>query len=820
MRARLELACTALRQALRALRRAPGFTATALVALVLGLAAAGSMFAIVYGVLLAPLPYGDSERLVDVGLQSADGQRIQQPPAAYLTYRALADRLDGIGFHRSGNAIIGDEGESVERVAATWVTASTLPLLRVNPLLGRSFNADEERRDGPQAVILSESEWRIRFHAAPDVIGRTLVVNSVPRVIVGVMPEGFAFPLAGARIWLPVRTHGDALVGEFLFSAVARLAPGVSVAEAEAQLAAVLPQMGVSAPRLASCASTASWFAEVRPRPVVTPLREHITGRFASTLRLVAAAAVLVLLVAWANVANLVLIRAEDRAAEFGLRAALGAGRFRSVAHMLSESLWLGLLAGAIALVLIAIALRLFATLGPQALPRMAEIGLGWATFGFVALAALTGALLCAAVAVLRIRSAQAALDLRGGSRMASGGRGRQRLRDIVAALQIALAFAVAVGALLLARTAYRLDAVEPGFEAEGVILVRTGLPMARYDDASATAFYARLGERTAQLPSVRAAGVVATAPLEGRDTMKLSLDRGVGGQSLALPVNVADAGYFRAMRIPLLAGRGFRSADLEDGRNVLVSQRAAAMLFGEGDIGRIVGKTLAVTSSDLRYTVVGVVGDVHAHSLALPPTAMLYRPNRAPSEPLREPGARGGMVLAVRTEVAADAVLPAIRKILRNIDPGIPIFSVEPMRNVLGRSQAQWSLALALTVAAAAVASVLGMIGLYGVMAYWVALRRREFGIRVALGASASAIARAVVVRGLLLGVLGVGAGCFLYALGAPLLHALLYGVTAYDPATLAAAALLVVGMAMTASSLPARRAAKLDPAEALRAD
>jgi predicted permease len=634
------------------------------------------------------------------------------------------------------------------------------------------------------------------------------------------MPEGFAFPSADARIWLPVRTHGDALVGEFLFSGVARLAPGVSAAEAEAQLAAVLPQMAVSAPRLASGASTASWFAEVRPRPLVTPLREHITGRFANTLRLVAAAAVLVLLVAWANVANLVLIRAEARAAEFGLRAALGAGRFRTAAHWLAESLWLGFLAGAIALVLIAIALRLFATMGPQALPRMAELGLGWATLGFVALAALTGALLCAAVSMLRIRAAHAALDLRGGSRMSSGGRGRQRLRDVVAALQIALAFAVAVGALLLARTAYRLDAVEPGFEAEGVTLVRTGLPMARYDDASATAFYARLGERTAQLPSVRAAGVVSTAPLEGRDAMTLSFDLDGGGQTLALPVNVADAGYFRAMRIPLLAGRGFRSADLEDASNVLVSQRAAAMLFGDAEVGRIVGKTLAVTSSDLRYTVVGVVGDVHAHSLALPPTAMLYRPQRVPSEPLREPGARGGMVLAVRAEVAADAVLPAIREILRDLDPGIPIFSVEPMSEVLGRSQAQWSLALALTVAAAAVAAVLGMIGLYGVMAYWVALRRREFGIRVALGASAGTIARAVVARGLLLGVLGVGAGFFLYALGAPLLRALLYGVTAYDPATLAAAALLVVGLAMTASALPARRAASLDPAEALRAE
>jgi hypothetical protein len=301
---------------------------------------------------------------------------------------------------------------------------------------------------------------------------------------------------------------------------------------------------------------------------------------------------------------------------------------------------------------------------------------------------------------------------------------------------------------------------------------------------------------------------------------MTLSFDLDGGGQTLALPVNVADAGYFRAMRIPLLAGRGFRSADLEDASNVLVSQRAAAMLFGDAEVGRIVGKTLAVTSSDLRYTVVGVVGDVHAHSLALPPTAMLYRPQQVPSEPLREPGARSGMVLAVRAEVAADAVLPAIREILRELDPGIPIFSVEPMSEVLGRSQAQWSLALALTVAAAAVAAVLGMIGLYGVMAYWVALRQREFGIRVALGASAGTIARAVVARGLLLGVLGVGAGFFLYALGAPLLRALLYGVTAYDPATLAAAALLVVGLAMTASALPARRAASLDPAEALRAE
>jgi len=802
------------------LRRAPVFTVSALVALVLGLTSAGTIFAIVHGVLLAPLPYGEPDRLVDVAMKSADGQRIQQPPAAYLTYRALADRLDGIGFHRTGNAIIGDEGESVERVTATWVTASTLPLLQVNPLFGRSFTADEERRDGPQAVILSASEWRIRFRGARDVIGRTLVVNSVPRVIVGVMPEGFAFPFADVRIWLPVRTHGDALVGEFLFSGVARLAPNVSVDEAQAQLAVVLPQMAVSSPRLASGGSTATWFDEVRPTPLVTPLREHLTSRFANTLRIAAAAAALVLLVAWANVANLVLIRADARAAEFGLRAALGAGRLRAAAHFLAESFWLGLAAGVVALVLIAAALRLFVAMGPQGFPRLAELGLGGPTFGFVVLTTALGALSCAVVSTLRVQSAGVSLDLRGGMRAASAGRARQRLRDGVAALQIALAFAVATGSMLLLRTAYQLSVVPPGFDADGVTLVRTGLPMARYDERSAATFFHRLSERSAQLPSVVAAGVVASAPLEGREAMMLTFDLDGGGRTLALPVNVADAGYFHALRIPLLAGRGFHADEQEDGRSILVSQRAAAMLFGHADIGSSVGKSVALASSDLRYTIVGVVGDVHAHSLALPPTAMVYRPQVVPNDPLREPGARSGMVLVVRADAAADTVLPAIRSILRDLDPGIPMFSVEAMADVRARSQAQLSLALVLTIAAAAVASVLGVIGLYGVMAYWVALRTREFGIRVALGASARSIARVVTTRGMLLGILGIGGGSGLYALGTPMLSSLLFGVTAHDPLTLVAAALLVIAMAMAASVLPARRAARVDPAEALRAE
>lgn len=402
-----------IRHALRSLRRAPAFTITVILTLAGGAASVGSMFAIVYGVLLAPLPYAAPDRLVSVRLQSPESGDIRQPPALQVTYAQHASTLAGIGFHRTGSTNVWIEGndDAAQSVVATWVSASMMPLLGIPPLLGRSFTADEELRGGPDAVILSESEWRTRFNAAPDVIGRTLMVNSVPREIVGVMPARFSFPLHASetRVWLPAKRIDDATVGDFLYSAVARLAPGATAEQAQRELVAILPRMAESFPRMEHTAidrasgrvagsSTATWLADVKPVPVVAPLRDEITSGIARTLWMLAAAAGLVLLVAWANVANLLLIRADGRQSELAVRTALGAGRLRMATHFLTEALLLSAAAGALALPLVYGTVAALVAFGPADVPRFAQLGVGLPTVAFTVLITAVSAAVCAAV--------------------------------------------------------------------------------------------------------------------------------------------------------------------------------------------------------------------------------------------------------------------------------------------------------------------------------------------------------------------------------------------------------------------------------------
>jgi predicted permease len=481
----------------RSLRRAPAFSVAAMLTLTLGIAAVGAMFAIVHGVLIAPLPYGEPDRLVSIGLQTAERAPMQQPPAAYFTYRQFATQLAEVGFYRTGHTNVWTEGvdDAPERVVATWMTASMVPMLQVPPLRGRSFTADEEQPGGPSAVLLSEAEWRTRFGASEEVLGRIMMVNSVPREIVGVMPARFAFPDTKTRVWLSARLPVDAVVGEFLYSGIGRLAPGATAAQAQHELAALLPMMAEQFPRLDSGGATATWLAETRLSPLVLPLQDAFTANIASLLWILAAVGALVLLVAWANVTNLMLIRADARQNEFAVRATLGAGRWHIARYLLGESLWLGAMSACLALLLVHIGLDALVAYGPEDIPRRSELGLSLTTTGFIVLISLVSTGLCAAVPALRLRPASLSSDLRDGARGDTAGKHRQHLRMGIVTLQIALAFVAALGSALLLRTAHRLNQVHPGFDASDVTIVWTLLPFARFDDAAAVAFYARLGE-------------------------------------------------------------------------------------------------------------------------------------------------------------------------------------------------------------------------------------------------------------------------------------------------------------------------------------
>jgi predicted permease len=812
-----------LRHALRSLSRTPVFTVAALLTLVLGIGSVAAMFAIVYGVLLAPLAYGHPDRLISVNLQTPEVRRIQQSPAVYFTYKRFARRLDDIGFYRTGNANIwtDGDGDAPERVTATWVTASTIQMLQVKPLLGRSFANDEDRPNSPTVAIISESVWRTRFNATRDVIGRTLYVNAVAREIVGVMPERFSFPAADTRLWLPARMDPNSpAVGDFSYSGVARLAPDATPRDAQRELTQILPNVAESFPRLESGTATADWLDQTHAEPAVVPLRDEVTSGIARTLWMLAAAAGLVLLVAWANVANLMLIRADGRQLELAVREALGASRLRIVTHFLGESLVLAASAAALALFAAWGAVRALVAFGPTDVPRLGELGIGLTTVEFIVTVAIAGAIGCAAIPAIRIRRGSLSINLRDGGRGETSGRRRQRVRATIAALQIAVALVISAGSALLLRTFHRLYEERPGFDATNVLTMWTQLPFARYGDSAAVAFYARLAESVGKIPGVRAAGLTMRLPLGAGETREQSFRVDGEGRTLSLPTNVIDDGYFTTMKIPVLAGRVFQRRGLQHDGDVIISRRAAATIWNDATGRAAVGRRLALSPSGPTYTIVGVVGDVRDHDLATAPSAMVYVPQVVPVDTRVEPSARRTMALVVRTAGPPTSVVPAVRRIVRELDPTVPIFNVETMSDVVRASTARLSLALTLMTAAAAITLVLGTIGLYGVMAYMVTLRTREFGVRVALGADPRHIARAVAMRGLTLVASGVAAGFVLYAIAAPFLRVFLYGVTPSDPVTLGAVTLALVGTASLASWFPARRAARVDPAEALRAE
>ncbi|AHG88103.1 permease [Gemmatirosa kalamazoonensis] len=814
----------------RSLRRTPAFTITAVITLALGLGAAVAIFALVNGVLLRPLPYGDPDRLVAVwhDMPGVSMHKGNQTRSTYYTYRTFARSLAAIGVYQSGAVNLSDPrgGSEPQRITTAWLTQSVFPVLMVPPLKGRGFTEAEDLPNGPRVVVISEVLWRTRFGADPAVVGRTLEVNGRTHEIVGVMPQRFRFPTAATQLWLPLQLERNAQYsGGFNYDAVARLKPGVTVAAADRDLAAVLPRIMDISPNLAPGVSTAMLLEQARPRPFVVPLKDDITGGIARTLWIVAAAAGLVLVVACANVTNLILVRAEARQRETAVREALGAGRVRVLAHFFAESVAITTVAGAVGVAAAALALRLLVSLGPAELPRLAEVHVDPATIAFAAVASLIVACLCSIVPALRLGGVPLLRALREGGRGGTASKTQQRVRGGLVAAQIAFALVALASSGLLMRTFQRLNAVRPGFDVDGVATFWMSLPRARYaSDTAVVRFYGALLDRVRALPGVRAAGITSRLPLEtnGMDQDPFYPEGDASYDKKIPPLQLytwVDGGYFRTMGISLVAGRTFGSLDSQRSDEAIISQATAYQFFGDSTGRSVIGKRFREIPSTPWRTIVGVVGSTRDTALAAAPSMVVYSPQvlAASSD---DNGPQNTMALAVRTTGDASAIVPAVTRAVRELDPSLPLFDVRPMPAVFRASMAQLTFTILVLGAAALVTLAVGAVGLYGVMAYVVSLSTREMGVRLALGASPRAVVAMLTRQGVLLAGAGIGVGLVLFALVARFLRTLLVGVAPGDPLTLAATSLLLVAIAALASWIPARRTARLDPADVLRVE
>ncbi len=803
---------------------------TASLTLIIGIGAAVAIFALVNGVLLRPLPYGDADRLVVPyhNMQVIGLSKGNQTQGTYFTYKKLARSLEAIGLYQRGAMNVSDPrgGGEPQRMSSAFITQSVIPLLQVPPLVGRNFTEAEDVPKGPNVAMISEGLWRSRFGAVRGVLGRTIDLNGRTFEIVGVMPKRFRFPSAETQIWVPLRLDpNDPSPGGFSYDGIARLRKGVTVAAASRDLVSVLPKIVELSPNLAPGISTQMLLDQARPVPFVAPLKDDVTGGIAKTLWIVAAAAGVVLLVACANVTNLILVRADGRQRELAVREALGAGRGRVTLYFLGESLVVTAVSAAVGMALAAVAIRLLVSMGPTSIPRLSEVHIDLATVAFAIVVSALVAVVCSIVPVLRIGRVHLANALREGGRGGTAGRARQRVRSALVAGQIALALVALASSGLLLRTFQRLNAVRPGFEPEGLATFWVALPFARYtSDTSAVRFYSQLLDRVRAVPGVRDVGLSSRLPFEqnggwSKDPLYPEDDLATYANKIP-PLNfytTTDGGYFHVMGIPLIAGKTFDRLGLQRGDEAIIS-RATAIQFWKDTTGqRVLGKRFRELPATPWLTIVGVVGDTRDTSLANPPSLVVYRPQSIGGD---FHATQWTMALVVRTASEPAAITSAVQRAVRDLDPTLPLFDIRSMSDIMEASMAQLSFTIIVLGAAALVTLILGAVGLYGVMAYVVSLRTRELAVRIALGATPSAVIRMLTTQGVAVTGIGVAGGLVLFVIVARALKSLLFGVASTDPATLLSASLLLVGIAAIASWLPARRTARVDPADVLRSE
>ena len=808
------------RYALRGLARSPAFTAIALATLALGIGANTAVFTLVDGVLLRPLPYPAPEELVAVSHEGRGGEdELPISTGLYVVYREHARTLASLGLYQSTVAnFVGEEGEA-ERVDGQSVTPSLFEVLEVSAALGRTLVAGDAEPGADPVVVLSHALWRSRFGGDRDILGRTVLMDGVSRQVVGVMPAGFAHPDGQTRLWIPfVIDPTTAPLGSFSPNAVGRVADGATAESVNSELAGLIGRLGDLRP---DAGPVLGFLREVELTAVVRPLKQATVGDVSRTLWTLLGMVAFVLLIACANVANLLLVRAEGRQRELALRRAIGAGHWDVVRPFLAESLALTLAGGALGVAVAALAVQTTLGLAPAGIPRMSEVGVDLRVLAFTGAVSLLAALLFGLFPSLRfIRSDLSGHLKDGGGRGGTTGRERHRARNTLVVVQVALALVLLVGSGLMIRSLVALLAVDAGFEAEGVLTVRLSVPPGEIAEPAGVAdFYRQLQDRLRAQPGVEAVGAIGGLPLTGQ--------MGFFGHAIedhptapdAIPPlafgTFADPGYFETMGIEVVEGRSLAPGDRADGfRGVVVSQAFVERWWPEGDA---LGKRLRPGGGPGEWwEIVGVVENVRNRSLEEEPEEIIYYPTVV-GEPA-QPGSIRSRDLVVRVAGDPAAFLPILRREVRDLNARIPLANPRTMQAVVAESASRTSFTMVVLSAASFVALLLGMVGIYGVVSYVVSQRTREIGVRMALGAPRKTVRTMVVRQGMTLAAVGVAIGLVGAFAGSRVLETLLYGVSATDPMTYIGVASVLAAVALLASWIPARRAAGVDPAIALR--
>ncbi len=813
-----------LRYGLRQLRRNPGFTAVAVITLALGIGANTAVFSVVEGVLLRPLPYPHPEGLVAVSVRapSVSAEDLGLSPSIYFTYREQNQSFQGIGLCAGDSVNVAAFGKP-EHLPAMDVTDGLLPVLGVPPILGRWFTRVDDSPGSPDTVILTYGYWRGRFGGKRSVVGGRINVNGKPRTIIGVMPEIFRFPNdPNIALILPVKLdRARTFLGGFGYQAVARLKPGITLAETSADMARMLPIVYRSFP--APPRFSLKMFEDTRLDPDVRPLQQDVVGNSGKVLWVLMASIGLVLLIACANVANLFLARVEGRRRELAIRGALGASPGRIAGELLLESFFLSLIAGVLGLLFASGTLRVLIRLAPGNLPRLDEIGINGPVLMFTLVLAVVTCLFFGLIPSLKYSGLRLGTGLSEAGRSLSTTREGYLARSTLVVTQVALALVLMISSGLMIRTFRVLSRVQPGFTKPGQIQTfRVYIPDAEVSkDEQVVRVQQEILDRLRAIPGVDAAAASLSIPMEGDMSDPLFVRDRTYAPGEVPPFrqfNFVSPGYLATLGVRLVAGRDFTWADIYSKTPVAIVSRNLAREYWRNPAGAL-GRQIRVSPKDEWRDIVGVVDNIHDNGVSKPTPELAFWPIMTAHFDGGDIWVCRYVTFSVRSpHVGSENFLQDVRQAVRSVDPNLPLFDAHSLDYLYMKSMSRTSFTLAMLAAAGGMAGLIGIIGLYGVVTYSVSHRTRELGIRMALGAQKKDVLQLVVGQGMTLVLTGVGAGS-VGALGVTrFLSSQLYGVKPTDPVTFIAVSLLLTVVALLACYIPARRAARVEPMVALR--